>query len=316
MKEKMYSLAIRKRKDSNDYFWNHKDFEFTECKIDCEGRYWLADPFLYEKSGKTYIFYEAYDLVLKRGFIGYSIYNEKGSPSKVNIVISETYHLSYPYIFESEGNIYIMPETSADYSLHVYEAKSFPDVWVRKQDVIADVYACDSIFIRYDNKRYLLTNEMYHNTPMSKFASCWVKNYLYEVNGLVVNNYEGTLVAEGEYGIRNAGNIIYTSGKTYRIGQDCRFSKYGRGLVLFEIHNINPYQEEVVNSWDFEYLSAHIKKVDANELVGVHTYNLSQHYEIIDFSQIKKLSRKVIVLRKVLKIKNIIYRVCHLFMRK
>ena len=49
MKEKMYSVGIRRRINALDHFWQHDDYEFIECKIDtCGGRYWFADPFLFE----------------------------------------------------------------------------------------------------------------------------------------------------------------------------------------------------------------------------------------------------------------------------
>lgn len=40
-----------------------------------------------------------------------------------------------------------MPEMSEDYSLKLYEAVSFPDEWKITQDILSDVYACDSVFI-------------------------------------------------------------------------------------------------------------------------------------------------------------------------
>ena len=64
MKEKMYSVGIRRRINALDHFWQHDDYEFIECKIDtCGGRYWFADPFLFERDGITYLFFEAFDLV-------------------------------------------------------------------------------------------------------------------------------------------------------------------------------------------------------------------------------------------------------------
>ena len=57
------------------FFWETNDYLFEECKIECNGRYWLADPFLFERNGITYIFFEALDLITKVGKIGYSIRN-------------------------------------------------------------------------------------------------------------------------------------------------------------------------------------------------------------------------------------------------
>ena len=202
--EKMYRVAIRSKESPDDFFWKHKDYQFIECPIDSKGKYWFADPFLFEKDGITYIFYEALDLVTKLGKIGYSIYNEDGTCSDPKIVIDEKFHMSFPNIFEYNGEIYIMPETCGDWRVRLYKAVKFPDAWEPADILLPDAYACDSIILEEDGKRWLLANEMYHHPPVDSFGSCWVKNVLYEINGLTVAD-GGVKVAEGDFGIRNAG---------------------------------------------------------------------------------------------------------------
>ncbi len=240
MKEKMYSIAIRKKLHGEDHFWLHDDYEFSECELDtCNGRYWFADPFLYEKAGEVYVFFEAYDLIERKGKEGYSKLRGDGAWTRPHIIIDEPYHLSFPYIFDDKGSTYIMPEMSGDYSLKLYKALDFPNKWEIADIILPDVYACDSIFINTKDKRYLLTNEMYHNVPNNQFASCWVKNYLYEMRGLkTIDN--GVKVAEGDFGIRNAGNSFIYNGNLFRIGQDSRNKKYSSGLVLFVIESSSP----------------------------------------------------------------------------
>lgn len=297
MKEKMYSIAVRRRENSDDHFWLHHDYKFTECKINtCGGRYWFADPFLFEKDGIIYIFYEAFDLVEQRGKEAYSILCEDGTLTDPKIVIDEMYHLSFPNIFEYNDSIYIMPEMCGDYSLKLYKAVSFPDKWIISETLLPDVYACDSIFIDKDSSRYLLTNEMYHNVPNNQFASCWVKNHLYQMDGLNVIS-PGIKIADGDYGIRNAGKSFLFEGKMFRIGQDCRKCHYGQGMVLFEILSLNPYIEKIVKYWNNNDISQHL--VSEEKIIGSHTYNFSQHYEVIDFSSYRKLKTNIQIRRTV-----------------
>ena len=309
MQEKMYSVAIRRRFNNKDHFWMHNDYEFIECKIDtCGGRYWYADPFIFEKHGIVYIFFEAFDLILQRGKEGYCILNEDGTCGKPKLIIDEPYHLSFPNIFEYNGDVYIMPEMSEDYSLKLYKAISFPNIWKISNVVLPDVYACDSVLIESDSKRYLLTNEMYHNVPKGQFASCYVKNFLYEVDGIkAVGN--GLMVAEGDYGIRNAGKVFEEDGVLYRIGQDCRDKMYGKGLVLFMINSITPYKEEILWGMTCDDIGSHIMRENSKQLRGVHTYNFSENYEIIDFSVNNELTTKIKMMRLHNKIKIIIRRI-------
>ena len=61
-------------------------------------------------------------------------------------------------------------------SLKLYEAVSFPDEWKITQDILSDVYACDSVFIEKEGVQYLLTNEMYHNVKLA-FAVISILNF-------------------------------------------------------------------------------------------------------------------------------------------
>ena len=290
-KEKMYTVAVRKRLNNEDHFWMHDDYQFIECNIPMSDRYWYADPFLFEKDGITYIFYEAFDLVTKLGKIGYSILKEDGTCSSPNIIIDEKFHMSFPNIFEENGSIYIMPETCGDYRVKLYRAISFPDKWVVEHAVLDDVFACDTVMIDEGSNRYLLANEMYHNCPVNSYPSCWVKNMLYPMKGLTVNGV-GIKVAEGDYGIRNAGKVVKINDHLYRIGQDCRFREYGRGMCLFRIDNFSPYQETQVWSVDYNNMSKHVIQAHDRKYIGTHTYNFSEHYEIIDLSSLNKVCHK------------------------
>lgn len=287
----MYSLAIRKKLSKDDFFWLHDDYQFKMCDIDGGGRYWLADPFLFEKDGVTYIFYEAFDLVQHKGKIGYSIYNPDGSCTPPRMVLVEPYHLSFPYIFEEDGDIYIMPEGSADFSIKLYKAVDFPNTWEEYKIVNNDIFACDSVYLEKDNKRCILSNRMYHHHPEGTYLSCWVKNYLFPVSSFEAIG-DGIKVSEGDFGIRNAGKPFMIGDDLHRVGQDCRDGIYGKGLVLFKVMSLSPYLEELIWSIDYKQIEPHLKGKFKETLSGVHTYNFSDHYEIIDYTYYRQIPFK------------------------
>lgn len=311
--EQMYSLAIRERAGEDDFFWKEGNFRFREIVIENAGDYWFADPFLFQNDGQTYIFYEAFDLVGTKGKIGYSKYLGKGRASAPTFILDEPYHLSFPFIFKQDGEIYMMPETCGDYRVKLYRAVDFPNVWEPAQVIIDDIYACDSVIFQRYSERYLLVNRIFHNTPNGQDPACWMRNRLYELDGFTLKD-DGVTVAEGDHGIRNAGKMFEMDGKLLRIGQDCTRGEYGRGLVLNDVEKLSPYCETVVWSKDCDDFAPHIdllsKKYPIN---GVHTYNFCDDFEIIDFSQHRAVRHKVMRERKKLfyskKLKGILRRI-------
>ena len=83
------------------------------------------------REGKTYVFAELYDYILRRGVLGYCVI-QNGKAGKWKPVIREAYHLSYPCLTEHEGKLYMMPESGAGAVLTVYEAVRFPDKWEKR----------------------------------------------------------------------------------------------------------------------------------------------------------------------------------------
>lgn len=85
--------------------------------------YWYADPMLFEKNGKVYLFTEAFDKRIQKGKLAVSYLTDSGEFSKPEIIINLPYHLSYPCVWEEEGCVYMLPETSQDRTLEIWKSK-------------------------------------------------------------------------------------------------------------------------------------------------------------------------------------------------
>ena len=293
--EKVYSVAIRPRLDSADRFYNHPDFQFHEIKLNHKGRYWIADPFLFEKDGQVYLFYEILNLITGVGKIAYSIMDEHGNATEPHIIIHERGHFSFPYIFENKGDIYIMPETCGRNTVQLYRAVRFPEKWEKAQVLIQNEFVVDSIFMNESNMDSILGSVQYRKPPEGRVISCWVKNVLFERSG---NTVKQQLIREGEYGIRNAGKIFLDKeGNHIRPGQDCSGGIYGKGLVFWQLDD--NFTETEVYHVDAEAMQSHIQYVDPKKIIGTHTYNASEHYEVIDFSYYSDISDYVQFMRRI-----------------
>jgi len=150
--------------------------------------------------------------------------------------------------------------------------------------------------LNWQDREYILSNRMYHYNPEGSLKSCWVKNYLYPLeNNKAIG--DGIKVSEGDYGTRNAGKSFRIGDSLYRIGQDCRDAIYGKGLTLFKIIAIKPYQEEIIWNKDYNEFKNHIIDGNRDSIKGAHTYNFSENYEIIDFSFYREMAYKTKVKR-------------------
>lgn len=292
-KSKVYKVALRKRKDSQDFFYKLKDYKFAVLDFNVSNRYWMADPFLYERDGITYLFYEMYDYFRGRGVLAYSIINDDFSVSKPKIIINEKFHLSFPNIFDYNEEIYLIPESCGDGSILLYKATSFPDKWEKIGSLVQSINACDSILL-HENDKVLL-----HTCVMSKkitehIVSCFVKNLLFTVEipnsaGKEFGELVATECGMGDYGLRNAGACFFDDGKIYRVGQDCRNAKYGQGLCFFSIESVKPYKEELEKTVSLSDIAFHITNCKKNIFCGFHTYNMTSKYEVIDIALQEKL---------------------------
>ena len=88
-------------------------------------RFW-ADPQVFFKDDMYYIFIEEYLYKKKKGHISLIEMQQSGKYSDPVKVLDEPYHLSYPHVFESDGTLYMIPETQESKVLIFTNAPVFP----------------------------------------------------------------------------------------------------------------------------------------------------------------------------------------------
>ena len=230
-------------------------------------RYWAADPFIFEYQGRTYIFAELYDYIRRKGGIGFCEL-EEGKTTRWTQVIKEDYHLSYPFIFEYNHEIYIIPESGTSNMLQLYRAVEFPKKWEKIKILRESVNFADTTPFRWKTKELAIT---YKVKPEESYE-LWLLDLEERVNDklLLIDNLEVR---------RPAGKVFNLEDKNIRPAQNCT-NDYGEGLIFYE-YNI---------SKDENYTEKELKRVFPKELNfskkllldGMHTYNGNKKYEIID----------------------------------
>ncbi|KAL4442485.1 hypothetical protein ABPG77_005069 [Micractinium sp. CCAP 211/92] len=150
----------------------------------------------------------------------------------LGIVLDEPWHLSYPFVFEWGGKMYMLPEGHASGSLRLYVADDFPLRW-RFHSALLPRPMIDASLVQWQGRWYLFASDV--RTPFdlelfvaSSLLGPWQPHPLSPVQR------RGRAT-----GARMAGRLALHGGQLLRFGQDCG-KTYGHRLVAYRIDELSP----------------------------------------------------------------------------
>jgi len=212
-----------------------------------------ADPFLIKRDNKYYLFIEEYLFARGKAHISVMEMEKDGNAGLPVKILDEPYHLSYPFVFEYEGNLYMIPESFEAEKIQVFECTDFPFCWRHKMDLMKGLWAADTTLFFYNGRWWLFTN-----IAENKGSSLDDELFLFYANTPLTTNWKShpkNPVVSDVRRARPAGNIYFQDGKLIRPSQDCS-KVYGYGFKLNEIEVLTEteYREksilEVTPCWD------------------------------------------------------------------
>ena len=115
----------------------------------------LADPFGLWRDERLHIFAEAYDYRTRHGVIDRLSFDADLRLRDRATVLREPWHLSYPYVFEAEGETWLLPEAHRSGTLTLYRAVDFPDRWEATARIALDVVPIDATPFRHGDRWWL-----------------------------------------------------------------------------------------------------------------------------------------------------------------
>ena len=215
----------------------------TEVK-NPRGRYW-ADPFLFSYQGRTFCFVE--DFVCKTNRAHITALEIVGTKVvEHGIAVKEPFHLSFPFLFQYTGELYMCPECSESGQIRIYRCTEFPLKWELQKVVMEGVSAADTMLFEKGGKWWMLTS-----LDESGVADHCSELYLFSSDSPLDTNWTPhplNPIRIDASGGRNAGLII-DGERLFRLAQRQGFDQYGQGLLVYEIKIISEsgYLEELVS---------------------------------------------------------------------
>lgn len=258
--------------------WNNLTLHRSK-KIPNPKNRFLADPFLIKKGGEHYCFVEDFDFVKNRGAI--SVYQiTRNGCTELGTALEEEFHLSYPYVFEFDGELFMCPETVEKRDIRLYRCTDFPLGWEYYKTIVKDVSAADTVIFFYDQYWWLFSN--IDASPVGEHHS--QLHIFYSTNPLSDEwiEHKGNPVVFDPLKARNGG-LIQDDSRIYRAYQRHGFDVYGEAVGVAKITALDT--ENYVEESLFE-----IEPKFFEGLTGTHTYNYKDGLLVFDYAKMSKKS--------------------------
>ncbi|MEZ5728154.1 MAG: hypothetical protein R3E48_09275 [Burkholderiaceae bacterium] len=260
--------------------WRDADLR-EPVELQAPARSILADPFLIHRDGRSYCFAEAMDLDEQRGYIVTYELSEPGPARFLGTALEEGFHLSFPYLFEFEGELYMCPETHECGQIRVYRCTDFPLKWQPCAVLMDSVVAVDTMLFEHAGRWWMLTNldpagvgdlcsELHLFHAESPLSSRWKAH---PANPLIIDPERA----------RNAG-LLRDGSKLFRVSQQQGFERYGVSTTIHEIVTLNRlfYEERAIRRIEPDVIAG---------ATGMHHLHGSGSMTVFDYRVRQRIGR-------------------------
>jgi hypothetical protein len=239
--------------------WKRLVLERSQRIDNPRGGYY-ADPFIHDTEHGRYCFVEEFRHAKNKGEIavlrlgnGHADSSEgssegsenDGEPVRVGTALEESFHLSFPYLFEYEGELFMCPESHGSGQIRIYRCHGFPLQWGLHSVAMDAVAAVDTMIFPAHGVWWLMSS--FH--PLGD-TETYPELHLFSAPDPLCGQWsphaQNPLVVDPEFA-RNAG-LLRDGDKIYRVSQARSFNAYGAWATVSEIKtlSLDDYQEDRV----------------------------------------------------------------------
>lgn len=262
-----WSLAYRFRVDSEDL--NNTFYKFKYL-LPPKGRFW-ADPFPVRQDDRYFVFFEEFVYRKDKAHISVIELRKGEPPTEPVTVLERPYHLSYPFIFEWEGNQYMIPETGSNNRVELYRCKSFPNEWEFERVLLEANNPTDATLIEASGRWWMFVTIAEPGVSVN-----WDELYVFHAETPLGpwTPHRRNPVKSDVRSSRSAGRMFHKNGLLYRPAQDCS-RRYGYAIAVNEVKELTPD----------DYLEQEVSRITPEwhgRVIGTHTLNSVDDLTVID----------------------------------
>lgn len=266
-----WNVAYKKKDQNHNFFEKIDNFK----EIDNPKNRFFADPFIFNFKERNIIFVEDYSFKTNKGRIS-AIEIKSDKEEFLGVVLEEDFHLSFPFVFENDNNVYMIPETSQINEIRLYKCSEFPKNWKLEKILMKGVSAVDTMLIKKDLTWFMLTNICSPNIGdhQSELHIFYSDNFLSNDWKPI---HQGNPVIFDSNNARNGG-MFFLNSKLYRVNQIHGKAHYGKSFGINEVISLDKNI----------YVEKRVKNIEPNfkkKIIGTHHFNANLDFTVIDYAK-------------------------------
>ncbi len=251
-------------------------------RIDNPSGGYYADPFIHHTEHGRYCFVEEFQHAKNKGEItvlrlddAQNSTDGRHEPVRLGIALQEPFHLSFPFLFEFGGELYMCPESHGSGQIRIYRCNDFPLKWQLHTVAMDAVAAVDTMIFPAHGVWWLMTS-LHPLGDTETYPELHLFSAPDPLCGQWTPHAQNPLVVDPEFA-RNAG-LLRDGDKIYRVSQARSFTAYGAWATVSEIKtlSLNTYQEERVSQ---------LKPSFNSRATGLHHLQSSDDFTVWDQKQ-------------------------------
>ena len=238
----------------------------------------FADPFVFRHGDLDVCFVEDYDYRTNRGKISvFKISDDKYE--ELGTALDEPFHLSYPFIFTVDDELYMCPETGEIGEIRLYKCLEFPLRWSFHKTLIKDVSAVDSNIFYFNDRWWLLTT-----MDSSEIGELCSELHVFHSDAfdsdIWTPHAKNPVIFDSQRA--RSGGLFRDGDELFRVFQRQGFNQYGESMGIAQVKELGTetYREETVSIIEPRF---------APKVVGTHTFSYHDGLLAIDFLKVTRI---------------------------